>query len=487
MVKLQPRIRKAASLALVSCCVYVLVVCLNSGWRDKRSCDSNDDVPRRKSKPNLLSSFTLAPFASESPAQRIPVFQDASVLSQIQVIQNDHLGYNVCKYERVCVTPNETILFSTTESQAQSLESKYSKCFKKQRITLSPLDRKFCECFTVNVGFKFVAQRSTDPVIQFDPAPTYLIYNWLPHHHLSHFAFSTVHFHSTVQHAVFYGITGLKRIVFQDLPPGFTPYEQGIWDIIRHGGKLEAIRDVQFLTEREGVPQCYQEMYSSKQSEIYAHTPRDLDVFKQSAEEVLDLDLTSNPCPPSRTLLLVRTNGTIKGHRMRTMMNQWHVLRLLEAKGITQIDVQDMNATLSLQQQAAMMSSYGLIISSHSSQLTNLLFAHRNAVVMEVSVIYKPAFRNLGVMSRTHYINSVGHKPDKVGYSYRGLYPRLERECNFTRMAEGDVKACPMSVKEVEAMKNSDYRVHLERFERDLEEAVGFLEGKCWRRAGWVL
>ncbi|KAJ3284906.1 lariat debranching enzyme [Rhizoclosmatium sp. JEL0117] len=195
----------------------------------------------------------------------------------------------------------------------------------------------------------------------------------------------TVHFHSILQHETFYSLPKFKRVLFQDIPPdGLTAYEKDMWEIIKYGGKLNALQEIQFLRSLNGEPQCYKSIYSSKQSEVYARTPSDLDVFKTSAEKVLGIDITKKQCPPSRTLLLVRSNGTITGHRMRTMVNQWHVLRLMESKGLTQIDVRDMNGTMTLKEQAQMISQYGLIISSHSSQLTNLLFAHNNAAVMEM-------------------------------------------------------------------------------------------------------
>ncbi|KAI9341378.1 hypothetical protein BDR26DRAFT_860333 [Obelidium mucronatum] len=482
--KILPRIRKLILLALLGACFYAFGYIHGSLTRLPAGTDYQSDAKHQFIQQTQTPSIPR----DHASGKLIPIFNDPDrIVSQIRVVKDDLLEYHVCRYENVCVSPNETLLFTTTSEAAAELEMKYSKCYKKSRSSLSALDRKFCDCFSVQVGYRFFAQDPQRPLPAFETIPTYLIYNWLPHHHLSHFAFSTVHFHSVLQHQQFYSLPKFKRVIFQDLPPdGLTDYEKAMWDIILAGGKLESLQEIQFL-RRNASMQCYKSIYSSKQSEVYARSKADIDVFKKSAEKVLGLDITNRECPPSRTLLLVRSNGTIQGNRMRTMVNQWHVMKLLEKKGLTQVDVLDMNGTMSLRDQAHMISRYGLIISSHSSQLTNLLFAHNNAAVMEVGIIYKPAFRNLGLMARTFYINSVGHKPERVGYWYRGFYPRISRECNFTRMAQGDVSSCPMSTKEIEAMKNSDYRVHLEYFEKDLDLALNFLEGKCWRSAGWIL
>ncbi|KAJ3208099.1 hypothetical protein HDU82_002951 [Entophlyctis luteolus] len=454
----------------------------------------------------------------DEPSKPIPerlrrVFSvDDGMWSQVYVPIEDAPGYRVCHFENVCVTANATYIFA--QNATLGLERRFKKCFTKQQSALSPLDSRFCDCFSKPAPYVFVKQTSPEVFEAFDANLTYMVYNWLPHHHISHFAFSTVNLHSLLQHEAYYSLPKFKKILFQDLPPGgFTEYEQDLWNIITHGNKLQSVENIEFLRDgtsfiwletdsnlelshiqqqqqkppkQQQPGMCFKHLYSSKLSEIYSRSRSDLSTFRKSAEKVLGLDITSEVCPPSRVLIVTR-GASLNGTRQRAMLNKWHVLKMLDEKGITQIDEIDLNSNMTLKEQAQTIAKYGLIISSHSSQLTNLLFAHKNAVVMEVGVIYKPAFRNLGVMAGTYYINSVGHKPDKVGYYYRGLYPRLERECNFTLMGMGNLSTCRLSSKEIEAMKNSDYRVRLDFFEKDLDNALAFLESKCVRRAGWKL
>ncbi|KAI8618574.1 hypothetical protein BC830DRAFT_1108139 [Chytriomyces sp. MP71] len=428
--------------------------------------------------------------ASKFAGIYVPTLLDEDMVSQVSVIKEDLFKYHVCMFENVCIQPKRTIMYTKTPQAAKLLNKKYAGCFKK-RSNLTELDERFCRCFGPEAFMKFLPFNQRE-LPEINKTPTYLVYQWLPHHHLSHFAFSTVQMHSVLQNDAFYSLPRFETILFQDIPPdGFTEYEESLWNIIKAGGKLDSVKKIEFLrnsdaeVRNETVSQCFATIYTSNQPENYAHRRKDLDVFKKSAEKVLGLDITTRECPPSRVLLLVR--NAVNNTRQRKMSNRWNVLKLLENKGLTQIDILDLNGTLTLQEQASFISRYGLIISSHSSQLTNLLFAHKNAAVMEVSIVFKPAFRQLGLMSRTHYVISVGHKPEKVGYNYRKFYPRIMNECNFTRMAMGDVKHCPMTFKEVEAMKNSDYRVHLDYFEKDLDRALAHLESKCVRQAGWVL
>ncbi|ORY44384.1 hypothetical protein BCR33DRAFT_220287 [Rhizoclosmatium globosum] len=240
MAKLKPRLRKIATLVSTALCIYLVLAKLSpSTWRPWFSCAVVDSkIERNEQTKSSIISLLQRP---EKAAKRIPVFHDDSVISQIRVVKDDVLGYNVCLYENVCVYPNQTVIYTRTAETADFLEKKYSKCFKKARTTLSALDRKFCECFSVQVGYRFQPLQHHDPsayLTAFDDSPTYLIYNWLPHHHLSHFAFSTVHFHSILQHETFYSLPKFKRVLFQDIPPdGLTAYEKDMWEIIKYGGK----------------------------------------------------------------------------------------------------------------------------------------------------------------------------------------------------------------------------------------------------------
>ncbi|KAJ3088518.1 hypothetical protein HK100_008016 [Physocladia obscura] len=483
-----------------------ITICLNH-WKFWAQVTVNNEVP--------MNNQEHQPHNHGKVGKYIPMFhEEDEIISQIYIIEKDTPGYHVCRLEHVCVEPNKTILYTKSEKATQILETRFNKkCYKKKKHrkksnnsysgsknngenSLNLLDRKFCDCFSYSAPYSFQHETPATKVATiFNATPTYLVYNWLPHHHLSHFAFSTVNLHSILQHNVFYALPAFKSILFQDLPPdGFTAYERGIWDIIMHGGRLAAVESVEFLRRVGGDDRerkCFTRLYSSTQSETYAQSPADLAVFRTTAERVLGLDITRRQCPPSRALILVRDKNN---SRSRTIVNLWHVQKLLAAKGITQIDTRNMSGSMTLAEQAAAISQYGLIISSHSSQLTNLLFAHTHAAVMELGVVYKRGFRHLGRMAGLRYVNSVGHKPERVGYGYRGLYPRLLRECNFTRMGMGDVeeeegegKGCALTRREVEAMKNSDYRVNLEFFERDLDSVLEFLERKCFRSAGWIL
>ncbi|KAJ3018645.1 UNVERIFIED_CONTAM: hypothetical protein HDU68_011060 [Siphonaria sp. JEL0065] len=408
----------------------------------------------------------------ETTSEFRSVFKDPEILSQIITRTKNKYKYEVWELRNVCISTNETVIYTATPAKAATLNAKYKGCKKG--------NDPFCACMKRS-GVRFEALES-DRVnfIAFDQTPTWLMYQWLPRHHVAHYAFSLVQFHSILLHSKHYDLPSFESILFQDNPSPLNNYEKSLLEIVKQSGYLANLRSIDFLSKEaqeykpvKNETKCFQSIHTSRMSEVYSTNSEDLDVFRQSAERVLGLNITGSICPPNHAVILVR-NKAKKG-RQRVMKNIDQVIRLLNKKGIHHVDVVDLNGSQTLQQQASMISKYGLIISSHSSQLANLLFAHRNAVVMEMSVVYKPAFRTLGNMARLKYINSVGHRPDKSARSYiQKLFGRLEKTCNVAV-----VNGCNITSVERETLKSADYWVNLKTFERDLNEGIGFLNEKC--------
>ncbi|KAI9348101.1 hypothetical protein BDR26DRAFT_931177 [Obelidium mucronatum] len=358
---------------------------------------------------------------------------DLEVISNVIVRREDAFKYRVCELRNVCISNNETIIFTTTDAKAKALTTKYKGCKKGNDA--------FCTCLKRSgVRFQALKNSSTSTLESFETTPTWLMYQWLPRHHVAHFAFSMIQFHSILLHTGYYNLPPFQTILFQDNPAPLNKYETALLGIVKSTGNLAALKNLEFLSHNsyeyqsitaENITRCFHSIHTSRQSEVYATSPEDLDVFRKTAETALNLNITVSPCPPTKAVILVR--GKAK-------------------KGIHTVDVLDLNGSQSLEEQAALISQYGLIVSSHSSQ-------------------------TLGTMARLKYINSVGHAPDKSSRVHiQKLFGRVQKSCgvNITRAND-----CIVATADRETLKSVDYWVNLETFERDLNEGLSFVNEQC--------
>ena len=82
-------------------------------------------------------------------------------------------------------------------------------------------------------------------------------------------------------------------------------------------------------------------------------------------------------CPPSSAVLIYRPD--------RSILNQGELLSLLKAKYNLLLHPTAVDGSTSSFEQARIFASAGLILSPHSSQLVNVMFAHSSAAVVEVT------------------------------------------------------------------------------------------------------
>ena len=123
-------------------------------------------------------------------------------------------------------------------------------------------------------------------------------------------------------------------------------------------------------------------------------------------------DTSNPPCPPPRALLLAR------GELARRGFANAHVLHTVAAElAVAKLNVVAVGSSDSTAAQAAIFRSAGLIISGHSSQLKNLIFARPHTAVVEITGEYVPdgtaspfseGMDELGV----HYVQSRHHWPN---------------------------------------------------------------------------
>jgi len=127
------------------------------------------------------------------------------------------------------------------------------------------------------------------------------------------------------------------------------------------------------------------------------------------------LGLTWAECPPPRAVLLTRSAGDVPG-RTRSITNPEVLLDVSRQLGIPRIETVSISSVNSTRETAALFSSFGLMISTHSSQLKSLLFAAPNAAVVEIGGTLiapwrtSPFEENMAELG-VHYHMSRFHKP----------------------------------------------------------------------------
>jgi hypothetical protein len=415
--------------------------------------------------------------------------------SKVHMYHPDEYEYKLCRLENVCQTEQETIFYTYNDTLTEKLQTMLDCCYAPNRpcnLTLSKSEMIFCRCFTTEARLRFeTTTKATEPKLEEPPA--WMISQWLKglKHHIAHFSYSIVQLFSILQYREFFSLPYFQTVLFQDASEEFNDYETKLWSIVAHGANLSYLTDFRFLKVLRtpenpdvSVPvYCFKSVYTTSIGEKYAKTAQDLDAFKHAATEVLGFEIGGavDSCPPRKTLIITRK----RGHGLRRIVNLNETIALLNKKGITNVDVVAVSEDQTMEEQAKLFSEFGLLISSHSSQLTNLLYAPTNAAVMEVAPMFKAGFRHLGLMSRLKYINSFGHPPPDT--KTLEVFERVNSLCDSQKIySEVPGYRCRAVKDDYEVIKKSDYVIDFEIFEPQLDEALDYLESVCQPSGGWI-
>eukprot|EP00042_Codosiga_hollandica_P034335 m.239764 g.239764 ORF g.239764 m.239764 type:complete len:247 (-) comp54383_c0_seq1:70-810(-) len=165
-------------------------------------------------------------------------------------------------------------------------------------------------------------------------------------------------------------------------------------------------------------------------------------------------------CPTPSGVVLVRKEG----HGLRLVKNPDVLDRVLTKAGIKYRNV-SLNYDTTSMFQISIFSNFGLIISSHSSQLKNSVFANDNTIILETKpVMFADSFSDGTEHLNIIYKHSIGHAPDLAQARSHPVYA-----------SDAD-----------RAMIESDYYLDEKIFEADLREALAEQRRRCgdiWRRS----
>jgi hypothetical protein len=264
---------------------------------------------------------------------------------------------------------------------------------------------------------------------------TWMINQWSKGPHPDHFTFKMLPTGIIFGKRELFGLPKLfDRIYFQDyLSTNLTDFERNIFDLSMSHKKVD-VKMMLFSKNREKY--CLSNTFTSQTLQQHAKNSAELDFFHKAAEVKMSLknlvySTAIKSCPPVKAMLMERRDM----QHQRRIIDSSFIKQFLAKSNIT-LDYVFISSKNSSKEQAIAFNSYGLIISPHSSQLTNLLFAQKNTVVLIVApFLFEHVFYNLAKLNNLRPIISDGHNTTCKKLQYSSCLKKkvfLDRTCHKT-------------------------------------------------------
>jgi len=185
--------------------------------------------------------------------------------------------------------------------------------------------------------------------------------------------------------------------------------------------KLNSNTTPSFLMRSNQVS-CFAQLAYTVSQERYFTNPRDVQLFQNAIHRAYPKTFTPtiDSCPPPNAIVLYRSG---LGQGLRKILNYEEVEQALLDNGIKYYTNVTVSQDSSIKDALDIFSSAGLIISTHSSQLKLLAFAHPGTIVVEVRPTESAKWFGWSTMSEgpdvlgVHYFSNCKHKADKCKQS----------------------------------------------------------------------
>ena len=262
---------------------------------------------------------------------------------------------------------------------------------------------------------------------------------------------------------------------------GSTLLKHSITDHLNSTGGDVSAR-LLFRSDLDSVTQakrhtCFKRLSWTPHYGHYGHALSDTAALRQAALKRANVTSTHR-CPPAKALIVIRAEN-------RRIINLPAVVALLDKYGIA-YDQATITAATPSAEQAALFRNHGLILSVHSSQLANVVFAPLNSVVIEMSPeFFNPDFAQYATEMGLNYFYALGgeiEKPEK------NTEPSIE-SCNaallqcrtghFSCVYEFMHKNCP-NINKHFLNKDKDFSVNVTSLENALMGAFSHLNWLCY-------
>jgi len=122
---------------------------------------------------------------------------------------------------------------------------------------------------------------------------------------------------------------------------------------------------------------CYSRLSFTRAFGIVSTSPMDTAAFRSISHHATNTDVLKSRCPPRRIVMLYRENRGIKNHA--------EIAQLITAMTGKKVERKTIDAKSTHKEQIQLFAGAGLLLSSHSSQLINVLFSHPHSSMIEVT------------------------------------------------------------------------------------------------------
>ena len=331
--------------------------------------------------------------------------------------RHHRITYDVCSFTHVCASPSSIQFIAPDDEYAAWLDA-VGTCFTNGRKRDG-----VCACFHPNFQPLVVRASNVPANVTFHPHH-WSIHKWVSHHHLAHYAQKLLLFQSTYQHVSLFRsyqsyltsielatpgvyeyelssakstsdvsgfLPALSGIVFHDTDSMISEHERMIAKI-----SIEAALSVnhplyhnnQFVfsdmlpASSSQSPVCFKRLSLAPPYGIFAFSSS-LDTARFRISSYMHLKLQNTVferCPSPTAVLIFREN--------RRMANEADVVALMKSIIHRDVSVASISGSSSFASQASLFAVNGLIVSTHSSQLVNVMFTHANAAMIEITPEY---------------------------------------------------------------------------------------------------
>lgn len=323
--------------------------------------------------------------------------------SQVYFFENDYYNYDLCNFKRSCYSKNE--IYIDTKHGHEELNENIDKCCV-QKKECKGINKNICKCITEKSRIKFVKFNSAT---EFKSGTNWMINQWYTNkHNPSHFSFKMVLSGSIFQYRNYYGLPKRFEVMFwQDLvTESMTNFETNIFEIVMNGTKTTYDKII-FAKEKFRI--CFDNVLTSQLTQVYAKRPEDLEYFRQSASLKLNLSFSEDKSAPDMNAMILIRDSISEPRKFLNMDKVHNLLRKMKIS-FTEVTISGKNSSYF---QAKMFNNFNIIISPHSSQLSNLLFCKKNTIVIELTPYFVDScFYDLAIVNNLIPIISVGHGTD---------------------------------------------------------------------------
>ena len=158
-----------------------------------------------------------------------------------------------------------------------------------------------------------------------------------------------------------------------------------------------------------------------------------------------------------------------EGNHMRRFTNEDDVVAMLQNYTRLPVKLYSLNSRTPAEEQMVKFAEFDLMVTTHGSQMTNMVFSKENATVVEVMAVpFDQSICSNAVAWSKVWIQSHGHTPATNGQPNHRLVSVIY---NITHGLVSSASASENGL-EYEGYKNTDLIVDLERLKEDVELAI---------------